>query len=160
MNLKGVLFAATAAIVLSSCSGRTDTEIQIDVNKEVAGAEGAVVTASSAKGVVTLSGQCKDQACIDEAVKRASAVKGVKEVVNNITIAALPGADAPVEFAVDDVLNKAVGEVVAGYKNVTAEINDGVVTLKGEIERASLQDLLQKLHTLKPKRIDNQLVVK
>ena len=41
-----------------------------------------------------------------------------------------------------------------------ADVKDGVVTLTGEIKKASLPKLMQSLMALKPKKVDNKLTVK
>jgi hypothetical protein len=53
-----------------------------------------------------------------------------------------------------------VDAAIANYAGITADINDGVVTLRGDIKRADLQKLMVSLNALRPKKIDNQLSVK
>jgi hypothetical protein len=53
-----------------------------------------------------------------------------------------------------------VDNVVKDYAGVTATINDGIVTLTGEIKKADLQKLMMALNSLKPKKVDNKLVIK
>jgi osmotically-inducible protein OsmY len=86
--------------------------------------------------------------------------EGVKSVINNATVAPPPPAPAPVTIAADDALVKGVADATKDFKDVKATVNDGVITLTGEIKRADLKTLMQSLHTLKPKKIDNQLVIK
>ena len=149
-------------LVFSSCgNNRTDSEIQVDVTQKLSTIESAGgISATVADGVVTLTGECSTQDCINKAESEVKSVKGVKEVRNDIRMASLPGADAPVEISSDPILTTAVNEVVQTYSSVKAEVKDGVVTLRGEIERSQLQDLMQKLNNLQVKKIDNQLVVK
>jgi osmotically-inducible protein OsmY len=87
-------------------------------------------------------------------------VKGVKQVVNNCTVAPPPTAPAPVVIAADDPLAKGVTDAIKDYPGVKADVKDGVVTLTGDIKRAELQKLMEALHTLKPKKIDNKLTIK
>lgn len=153
-----------ASLAFTSCKNQpTDAELLTEVNKELgdeAGGQG--VTASVAAGVVTLTGTCKDDKCRAECADEVKDVKGVKSVVNNIQIAAAVPATttAPVEIATDNVLTTSVNNAVAGYNKVKAEVNDGVVTLRGEITRSELPELLQKINALKVKKIENQLVIK
>jgi hypothetical protein len=86
-------------------------------------------------------------------------MKGVKSVVNNTTVAP-PPAPAPVTIAADDALVKGVADATKDFKDVKATVNDGVITLTGEIKRSDLKTLMQSLNTLKPKKIDNKLVIK
>jgi len=46
------------------------------------------------------------------------------------------------------------------FPTVKSSVKDGVITLTGEIKRADLKKLITTLHSLKPKKIDNQLTVK
>jgi hypothetical protein len=43
---------------------------------------------------------------------------------------------------------------------VQASVADGVIVLRGTIERSQLQNLMQDMNALRPKRVDNQLVIK
>lgn len=86
-------------------------------------------------------------------------IKGVKSVVNNATIAP-PAPAAPVEIAADDPLTKAVADATKDFAGVSATVKDGVVTLTGEIKKTDLPKLMQAIMASKPKKVDNQLVVK
>src|SRR5262249_27961410 len=113
-------------------------------------------------GVVTLSGECKDDATKTMCETALKDIKGIKSVVNNCTVAPPPQApmQAPVVIAADSALTKSVTDAIKDYKGVNAAVNNGVVTLTGEIKRADLQKLMKSLNSLKPKKIDNQLVIK
>jgi hypothetical protein len=59
----------------------------------------------------------------------------------------------------DDPLKANVDNTVKAYPGVSASIQDGVVTLTGEIKRADLQKLMMELNSLKPKSIDNKKLI-
>lgn len=158
MKFRKLMFVATAALFFIACGERSDTQIQLDLSRAMAATEGAKVTSEVNKGNVVLNGECKDRACVEEAEKLAYEIKGVKSVTNNIKI--VGGADGDSLYAGDELLTRAIQEITAGYDSVSAEVDSGVVVLKGVIERNKLQELMQRLHQLKPKRIDNQLVIK
>ena len=83
----------------------------------------------------------------------------MKSVVNNIVVNA-PAPTAPtVEITQTDSLKTAVDALVASYKTVQASVNDGVVTLTGEIKRSQLTTLMQSVSELKPKKVENQLII-
>ncbi|MBC8987767.1 BON domain-containing protein [Pedobacter sp. N36a] len=107
------------------------------------------------KGVVTITGQVTDEASKDALGKAAAAVPGVKSVVNNLTIEV-----AKVEVTADTPLALAVKDATKDFPTVAATVNDGVVTLKGELKKADLQKLMMAVNALKPKKVDNQLVIK
>ena len=69
-------------------------------------------------------------------------------------------ADAPVVISSDETLRNNVDNVLKSYEGVTADIKDGVVTLRGNIKQEDLQTLIMKVQELKPKKVENQLVIK
>jgi hyperosmotically inducible periplasmic protein len=163
LNMKKFLWGLSLAISMVGfgCkSDKSDAEIQNAVNEKItANAEMKDLNASVNAGVVTLTGHCKDDECRKDCQQKVEGIAGVKQVVNNITVGQ-PVPDANVEISDDATLKTAVNDVVKGYNKVEADVKDGVVTLRGEIARADLQDLMQKLNELKPKKIDNELVIK
>jgi len=140
-----------ATLFLASCKPK-DADIQAAVQaKEPAG-----ITVAVAKGDVTLTGEVADEASKAKAEEIAKAEKGVKLVINSLTIKAV----APVVIAEDPVLTKNVADATKDFPTVKAEVKDGVILLTGEIKKASLITLMQQLSALKPKKIDNKLTVK
>ena len=86
----------------------------------------------------------------------------MKSVSNSLTVPPPPPPPAPVVINPDETLQNAVSAILADQKQstVTAAVKDGVVTLTGEIKKADLPALIQKLNEIKPKKIENKLVVK
>lgn len=158
MKITNILFSIlfTASIFIMGC-GQKDSDIKAAVeeklktNTEMA----APMLVSVADGVVTLSGECKDETCKAKCEELAKSAKGVKSVINNAVIAA-----APVEVSTDNALTTGVKDATKDHPTVTATVNDGVVTLTGEIKRDQLPKLMQTLNTLNPKKIENQLTIK
>src|SRR5215210_5446925 len=140
-------------------SKNDDATIQAEVTNKISTKPG--VTASVKDGVVVLSGDCPDADCKTSAENAVKEVKGVKSVVNNINVvAAMPADQAPVEISGDEQLTTSVNDAIKDYKDVKAEVKDGVVTLKGQIKRDDLQKLMMSLNSLHPKKIENKLVIK
>jgi osmotically-inducible protein OsmY len=148
------------AIMLSSC-GVKDSSISAAIT-EKAQATSALggINATVKDGVVTLTGEFKNEADKTAAEEAVRGIKGVKSVVNNGTIAPPPPAPAPVVISADDPLSKGVTDAIKDFPTVKASVKDGIVTLTGNIKRANLQKLMMSLHTLKPKKIENQLTIK
>ena len=69
-------------------------------------------------------------------------------------------APAPVEISNDNALITGVRDATKDYPGVKADVNNGEITLTGEIQRSRLPNLMQSLNTLKPKKINNQLTIK
>lgn len=138
-----------------SCGGNKDKAIMAAIDskkkemKDLAG-----ITATVEKGTVTLNGQCPDSSARTMCEESITSIPGVEKVVNNLTVPPPPPAPAPapVTITADDPLTKGVNDAIKDFPGVTAAVKDGVVTLTGNIKRASLQKLMMALHTLKPKK--------
>lgn len=76
------------------------------------------------------------------------------------TAAAPAPAPAPVEISPDETLQNALKDATKDYPTVTATVKDGEVTLTGTLERSKLQKLMETLHGLNPKKINNELKLK
>lgn len=144
--------------LLAACSNQPkDSKIQGDFEEKAkVNPQLATVRASVNDGVLTLSGQCPDETCRTSAEQAAREVKGVKSVVNNITVT----QSAPVVIADDATLENSVKEVIDDYKDVDATVNNGEITLRGSISRDNLQKLMMQLNEMNPKKINNQLTIK
>ncbi|MBC6112252.1 BON domain-containing protein [Pedobacter fastidiosus] len=130
-----------------------DAAIQAAVQaKEATG-----ITVAVTKGDVTLTGEVADEAAKAKAEEVAKAEKGVKTVINSLTVKPAP---LPVVISEDPTLSKNVIDAVKDFPMVKATVKDGVVTLTGEIKKPALITLMQHLNALKPKKIENKLTVK
>lgn len=148
--------ALFASIFIIACKPKdADIKTALETSINTAGLTGTTVQVT--EGVVTLTGELKDEAAKQLAETTAKAVKGVKSVVNNITITPPP---APIIVNTDDVLINAVKDAVKDYPTVVATVNAGVLSLTGEIKKANLPKLMMALSALKAKKIDNKLTVK
>jgi osmotically-inducible protein OsmY len=162
-NLRLLLtIVAFSSITLMSCKGKqTDAEIQASINEKIAqNDEMKGLTASVNNGVVSLSGECATEECRKECADEVKKISGVKDVENNIRVASIAAPPAPVDIAADETLKASVNDIVKKYDGVEADVKDGVVTLRGEIRRADLQDLVISINELKPRKFENQLVIK
>ena len=112
-TIAGNLILLFTAIMISttftSC-GPKDSDIQTAVNEKMkAMPDMSGMTAEVKDGVVTLSGEVKDDATKAMCETVAKGVAGVKSVVNNCTVAPPPApVTAPVVIAADDPLTKGV----------------------------------------------------
>jgi hyperosmotically inducible periplasmic protein len=149
-------FAAvvTLGLALAAC-GRKDADIRADADKAIAGMQG--VTVDVTNGVATISGQVADDAAKTAAESAVKSVKGVKSVVDNATVAPPP---APVVISPDDSLRTNVAAALRDVPTLTADVSSGVVTLRGEVQKAELPRVMQALSALHPKKIENKATVK
>ena len=138
-------------------SGPSDQELTTSINSSLSSSTGRI-NASVDKGVATLTGECPDDACKTSAEASVKSTKGVTQVVNNITVSPPP---APaVVITPDDSLKTAVQSAISEYTTVQATVSNGVVTLTGETSRKNLQDIMQAVSAMKPKKIENKLKLK
>ncbi|MNQ94698.1 periplasmic protein [compost metagenome] len=148
--LMSMVIAAT--LFFAGCKPK-DAAIQAAIQaKEATG-----ITVAVTKGDVTLTGVVDDETAKAKAEEIAKAEKGVKSVMNNLTIKPV---EAPVVISEDTVLIKNVADATKDFPTVKAEVKDGVIVLTGELKKASLITLMQHLSALKPKKIDNKLTIK
>lgn len=150
-------WALVISMTFFACAPK-DADIEKSVSAAIAAYPG--VSATVVDGVATISGEVSDEAAKAAVESAAKAVNGVKSVTNNLTTPPPPPPPV-VEINPDETLQKAVSTILSEQKQsgVTATVKDGVITLTGEIKKADLQPLMQKLNETKPKKIENKLVV-
>ncbi len=142
------------SLFIISC-GPKDADIKAAVDKTIQVDNGmAGITSSVTNGVVTLSGECDSEASKAKCTDLAKSVKGVKSVINNCTV------QMPVQVSPDDRLRQNLTDATKDHPGVTASVNDGVVTLTGNISRANLAKLMKSVNDLQPKKVQNQLTIK
>jgi len=148
-------------VSLMACNSKPkDADVKEAVDKSIAAVPYLSGINTDVKdGVVTLSGQVSGDSEKLGAEAAVKGVKGVKSVVNNLTVVP-PPVVAPVEITADDPLKASVDNTIKAYPGVAATVKEGVITLTGQIKRADLQKLMMALNTLKPKKIENQLTIK
>jgi len=66
----------------------------------------------------------------------------------------------PVEVSSDSSLENGVRDATKDFPDVKAEVNNGEITLTGEISRDRLPTLIASLNRLQPKKINNNLTIK
>ncbi|GAB3017919.1 hypothetical protein GCM10027051_23590 [Niabella terrae] len=157
-KILAIIAIAAFTFALPACKGKSDAELKTAVEAALqANPDLSGTTVNVVDGVATISGELKDAATVAAAETAAKAVKGVKSVQNNTTIAPPP---APVEVNTDDSLSGLVKDAIKDNPTVSASVSAGVVTLTGEINKSDLPKLMQKVQALKPKKVENQLTVK
>lgn len=162
MNLKKLLPAVMlfAAVSFTSC-GPKDSDIQtkskeqLNMNPETAG-----VDVNVKGGVATLSGEVLSDNAKVEGEQAVKGVKGVKSVVNNLTVTPAPVVSEPVVVNPDNQLTSAVNDAIKDHPGVSATVADGVVTLSGTVSKDNNRKLMMQLNTLNPKKIQNNLIIK
>lgn len=150
----------TIMSVVTSCkSGVKDTDLETSVetslknNSDLSG-----VSVDVKDGVATLNGRASSESAKQAAETAAMGIKGVKKVNNNIIVDAAAGN--PVNINNDETLRSSVRDAIKDHPGVSADVNDGVITVTGEIKQSDLATLMQKLNALNPKKVENKLTIK
>lgn len=133
---------------------KVKVEEKLKTNQETAG---TMVMIND--GVATLSGEVSNANAKTESERIAKETKGVKSVINNITVAEMQNT-APVVVNADEPLMMAVRDATKDFPNVVASVNDGVITLTGDVNKDGQRRLMMALNSLNPKKIENKLTVK
>ena len=149
-----ILVCLTISSILYSCKP-DDSKIQEQASAKATAIDPGV-TVEVKDGVATLSGTVADQAAQESVASSVKEVKGVKEVVNNTTVAA-----APVEVSADGQIRSDIENnfVQKGVRGVNFTVENGVVTLTGNIARNDLQKVMQAANEAKPKQVINNLTI-
>ena len=162
MKLTKIFLAVfiSASTLFFSCKPK-DSDVQAKITEKFAATPScAGASATVTDGVATLTGEVKDDMCKSEAESTAKEIKGVKSVVNNLTVTPPVMAPAAPTVSPDAALSQGVTDATKDFPTVKASVNDGEITLTGNIKRADLQKLMQSLNSLNPKKINNQLTIK
>jgi Predicted periplasmic or secreted lipoprotein len=154
-----LLLLVVMVLVFACKSGPSDSQLQTEIATTLSTTHPGI-TGTVKDKVVTLTGTCPDEACKTASENAAKNVKGVKSVVNNIVVQAPEPMATQPEISSDNALQTSVNSLLSAYKTVNATVQDGVVTLTGEIKRSQLTPLMQSVQELKPKKVENKLVIK
>jgi hyperosmotically inducible periplasmic protein len=149
-----------AGISFQSCGNKTkDSDIQNSFNEKArADASLANITATVNEGVITLNGQCPDASCKTNAETAAKDVKGVKSVVNNITVMAPP---PPPTVDADATIRTSAEAITKRFPGVTADVQNGRVTLRGTVKSSDeMQKVVRAFNEANIKSFSNQITVK
>ena len=151
-NLKQFISIAIISLAFASCNNKnSDKDIQENVTKSLTANESYSGVSSTVKdGTVTLTGMCKGDNCGAEIEKNIKDLAGVKKVENNIKQ----------DNSIDLTMRTSVQSIITKFPGVQADVANGVIVLRGTIERDNLKSLMSELSSLQPNKIDNQLLVK
>ena len=151
------LLVLALGIGTTSCNNVSDAEIQEDAQKLInANPNLAGVMVTVEEKVATLTGTVADDATKAYAESTVAGVENVKSVVNQLEVV----PPAPDYTALDAAINAALADALKDHAKVTATVQDGIITLAGEIKEKDLPVLMEKLNALNPEQIVNNLTVK
>ncbi|MEJ7739989.1 MAG: BON domain-containing protein [Chitinophagaceae bacterium] len=147
------------SLVLSAC-GPNDQKVSENVKSSISVLD-PNIQVNVTGGVVTLSGEAKDETTKNAAENAVKEIKGVKSVVNNISVRR-EEVVPPVTINADDMIRKSVDSSFSAknIRGVNVSVTNGEVTLTGDVKRADLAKVMQAANESKPKRVVNQLTIK
>ncbi len=155
MNKLLMAIAIAATIGFVSCTPKdadvkTAVEAQLKAKPDMTGA-----MVDIKDGVATLTGECKDESCKADCEKIAQDVKGVKSVINNLTIMAPPPPPPPppasMTTMLDDATQQKVKDGLKDIKGVTVEFVEDKAVLSGMVTKADRMKIMQMLSAAKVK---------
>jgi hyperosmotically inducible periplasmic protein len=155
MQLMGV--AMISIFLMSSCKPNDAAIAEAVKSKVTALAQGLTVDVK--EGVVTLSGTVADDATKAAVESALAGIKGVKSVVNNMSVP--PPPPPPVQINPDEVLKTTIQAAFTtqGITGITATVDSGVVTLTGDVKKTDLQKVMQVANESKPKKVNNRMKI-
>ena len=145
-----MVVAVSATMLFVSCKPK-DADIKANVEKALQADPMMTSTMVDVKdGIVTMNGQCKDDACKAMCEKTVMAVKGVKSVVNNCTVAP-PQLPPPASLTtmLDAATQQKVKDGLKDIKGVTVEFVGDKAVLSGEVSKADRMKIMQILASAK-----------
>jgi metal-dependent amidase/aminoacylase/carboxypeptidase family protein len=154
MKLTKVLMtvAVIATISFVSCKPK-DADIKAKIEEAIkADAMMTGTTVEVKDGIATISGVCKDDACKAMCEKTIGAIKGVKSVVNNCTVAP-PPPPPPASMGVSPLSAEAQQKIKDGFKDIkgiaSIAFSDKGAILMGEVTKADNLKIKQILGAAK-----------
>jgi len=161
MKLSNSLSMITLILAVSfaaiSCNNVSDADIQknaqetINANPELSGVQVTVLNR-----VATLTGVVQDESIKTYAENHVAEVANIESVVNQLEVV----PPAPDFSLIDSALNAGLQDALKDHKTVTATVQNGVITLEGEIRERDLPTLIQKINALQPEQVVNNITVK
>lgn len=144
-----MIVVVSASMLFVSCKPK-DADIKTAVETALKAEPTMTGTTVDVKdGVVTITGECKDEACMAACEKAAAAVKGVKSVVNNCTVAPVVAPPASLSTMLDAATQQTVKDGLKDIPGVTVEFSGDKAVLKGEVTSANRMKIMQMLAAAK-----------
>lgn len=156
-SLSMVTLIFLLGILTISCNNVSDADIQSDAQEVIAtNPELTGVQVSVQNRVATLTGVVQDDAIKTYAENQVAEVNNVTTVINQLQVV----PPAPDYTALDNSLNSGIQDALKDHSTVTATVQNGVVTLEGEINERDLPTLMEKINALQAEEVVNNITVK
>ncbi len=137
------------SLLFAGCKSK-DATIKANVEKALRADNTIVDPAVEVKdGVVTISGQCKDEDCRATCEKTVKAVKGVKSVINNSTVPSPAPAPESVTAVLDETSKQQVRDGLKDIPGVNLVFTADKAVVSGEVTVANRKKIMQILASAK-----------
>jgi hyperosmotically inducible protein len=147
-----VLLVAAVALSFASCSRSNNPSVKDNVVQALkqAGFGDINVDEDRDKGVITLKGEVQNQEDKARASQVAQGAAGSRVIANELSVRP-PGAESTakdIQSNTDDAIKDHWKAAVAanhwGNQHIVADVKNGVVTLKGDVDRAPQRAAMEK----------------
>ena len=122
-----------------------DTEITRSLEKRLISDEGVsshLIDITTDQGIVTLTGSIDNYLAHERTEKIARTLKGVRAVVNRLTVRPIERGDTEI---LNDVKEALLQDPASDSYEVAVEVENGVVTLSGNVDSWAEKDLTEKI---------------
>jgi len=139
----------SASLSFTGCKPK-DADIKSKVEKALR-SDATIVdpTVEVNDGVVTLSGQCQDETCRATCEATARSVKGVKSVINNMSLPAPAPLPESVTTVLDEATQQKVRDGLKDIPGVTVTFTGEKAVVSGTVTAANRTKIMQILASAK-----------
>ncbi|MFL6373659.1 MAG: BON domain-containing protein [Pyrinomonadaceae bacterium] len=151
------LLTLTCVLFLAACGGKSDSDLQKAASDKLSSDQISGVAVAVKDGTATLTGEVKDVTVKTKAEADVKGIDGIKTVNNNLTL--IPLAAAPTPMGNDKMMEGTISENLkkANITGVTVSVNNGEVTLTGEVPKEDFAKVQMAATAANPKGINNQV---
>lgn len=136
---------ANATKIIAQENDLQDSDISMAVETNLLLDEGVsahLVDVDTTDGVVTLSGTVDNILAKERALKITESIKGVRSVINRITVKPVERNDEQIK---DDIVNALLFDPATDSYELNVKVDDGTVTLTGTVQSWSEKELAENV---------------
>lgn len=157
LSMVTLIFAL--GVSTSACKKVSDADLQKAAQTILAeNPDAAEVAVAVSDRIATLTGTVKDDATKAAVETALAAVKELKSIDNKLEV--IPPVPEVDYEALDAAINAGLADALKDHKGIAATVDKGIITITGEIKKANLPTLMEKLNALNPERVINDATVK
>jgi len=157
--LLGAMLTASAPVAADQVTDSTITSWVNEALRHDPLVPASEISVSTKEGIVTLSGRVDNLAAKNRVDRQASKIRGVREVLNELTVAPSPLSDAEIVYA---VRRRILNDATIVSQGIAVTSVDGNVTIKGEVANWSEAEEAELLASAVGgvKNVKNELVTR